>query len=215
MADSTTPLCTWQQFTSGAFSNLARNITDPQARTDLLLEATRLCEQEAERRLAPFTDVTETHPARRIDPNRYGSPADLPVNQATTSSSVFGAAAEVWHCWVSEYAPRYPEMWTYADVSVQPVRSDGTLLATQIQGPMPDTGQVWFNLGLLVPALSTIYVKTTYSGGYTTIPAGLVRAAKFMTAELVVRELQPTSSAHDPDLLHADAVAALAGYIRH
>jgi hypothetical protein len=206
MADSTTPLCTWAQFTSGAFKDLARNIIDQQAQADLLLEATRLCEQEADRRFAPFTSTTETHPARGIDPRKYGSCADLPGDPART----------IRRCWLNEYAPRYSEFWTYSNVSVQAVRPYGgsqTLTTTQITGPDADSGLLWFDFGLPIP-LGSI-VKATYSGGYTTMPADLVRAGKFMVAELLVRELAPTSQARDPDLLHANAVSAIVGYIRN
>lgn len=219
MADSTTPLCSWPQFVSGAFKDMARNIIDPQAQADLLLEATRLCEQEAGRRLAPFTAMTETHRAEGIDPDEYGDSADVPLDQAgalgRSYADALGTSNMVRHCWLNEFAPRYPEMWTYSNVSVQVVRSYGgsqNLTATQIQGPEPDSGHVWFNLGLFIPIGSI--VRFTYSGGYTTMPADLVRAGKFMTASLIARELAPTPTSRDPETLRADAVACLVGYTR-
>jgi hypothetical protein len=63
-----------------------------------------------------------------------------------------------------------------------------------------------------VPPGTTI--QTTYSGGYSTFPADLVRAGKLMTAALVVRELRPSDQSRDPELLRAEAVAKLAGYTR-
>lgn len=206
MADSTTPLCTWGQFTSGAFADLAKRYTDQQAQADLLLEATRLCEQEVNRRFAPFTGMTETHPARSVDPGKYGSPASLSYANDT-----------VRHCWLNEHAPRYPEMWTYSNVSVKlarPLSGNPNLVGTLVQGPEPDSGHMWFDLGLPVPTHSTIFVKVTYGGGYTTMPADLVRAGKFMTASLIVRELAPSPQGRDPETLHADAVTALVGYTR-
>lgn len=219
MADTGTPLCTWAQFTSGAFKDMARNITDLQTQSDLLIEATRLCEQEAGRRLVPFTGMVETHRAQGIDPDEYGNSADLPLDMSgslgRSYADALGAGNMVRHCWLNEYAPRYPEMWAYSNVSVQIVRSYGgsqNLTATQITGPEPDSGHIWFNLGLFVPIGSI--VRVTYGGGYTTIPADLVRAGKYMTASIIARELAPTPTSRDPETLRGDAVAALAGYIR-
>jgi hypothetical protein len=57
-------------------------------------------------------------------------------------------------------------------------------------------------------------VQVTYSGGYTTVPADLVRACKFMAASIVVRELNPEATDHDPDQLHTDALMYLSNYAR-
>jgi len=218
VADSATPLCNWAQFTSGAFADLGRNYT-PDAQTAVLLEATRLCEQSVSRRLAPFTAMPETHRAQGMDPDEYTDAANLPLDLAGTLGRSYamalGASTLVRHCWLNEFAPRYPEFWTYSNVSIQIVRSYGgsqTLTAANLQGPEPDSGHVWFNLGLFIPIGSL--VRVTYSGGYTTMPADLVRAGKLMTASLIIRELAPSSQSRDPEMLHTEAEMALAGYGR-
>lgn len=118
------------------------------------------------------------------------------------------------HFWVREYPPRYPEMWTGVVNSISVRRS---FSGTQTVDPSttqyePDTGHVRFQLGTFIPAGTTILC--TYSGGYSTVPADLVRAAKLLTASLIVRELAPSSQSRDPDLLHTEAVDALAPYTR-
>lgn len=218
-ADTVTPLCSWAEFTSGAFADLARSYTDPAAQTAILAESTRMCEEVTTRRLAPFIATVETHRAQGIDPDEYTDAANLPLDlQGTLGRSyafALGASTLIRHCWLNEFAPRYPEMWSYSDVSITIVRSYGgteVLTPAQIDGPEPDSGHVWFHLGLFIPIGSLI--RVTYSGGYATIPADLRRAAKLMTASLIVRELQPSAQSRDPDLLYKEAVQALTAYCR-
>lgn len=219
-ADSTTPLCTWAQFMQGAFADLARNYTDTALQTELLLEATRLCEAAADgRRLAPFTGLVETHRLGGIDPDEYTDAANLPLDlQGTLGRSyayALGASTLVRHCWLNEFAPHYPELWSYSDISLTVVRSYGgseSLSTSQYVGPELDSGHIWFNLGLFVPVGSL--GRVTYSGGYQTIPADLVRAGKNMVAAIIVRELQPTSQSRDPDLLTNEAEKICARYAR-
>jgi hypothetical protein len=219
VADNPTPLCTAAQFSEGPFGDLAA-FYSPQALSDILIEATRICESETSRRLAPFT-VTETHRASAIDPDEYSDSANIPMDiQSTLGASyarAIGASALVRHVWVDECAVRYPDLWAYSNVSVTIVRSYGgtqQLNVGQIlNGPEPDTGHIWFQLGLFMPVGSRIQV--TYSGGYTiAVPADLVRANKFMAAYLIVRELNPDASDHDPEQLHVDGLMRLAPYVR-
>ena len=65
-ADTPTPLATSAQMKEGAFADLVRSFDDP-ALDQLMVEATRACETECSRRLAPFT-MTESHRAEGIDP---------------------------------------------------------------------------------------------------------------------------------------------------
>ena len=218
MADSPQPLCTAAQFTESAFGDLVRDYS-PQALNDLLIEATRECESETGRRLVPFTSVPETHRAEGMDPDEYTDAANLPMDlQGTLGRSyayALGASTLVRHCWLNEYAVRYPELWTYSNVQITIIRSYGgseNLSSAQYVGAENDSGHVWFQLGLFIPIGSLI--RVTYSGGYQTIPADLVRACKFMTAYLAVRELNPAASDHNPDELHTDALMALSNYMR-
>jgi hypothetical protein len=219
VADSPIPLCSAAAFTEGPFSDLASQLSD-QALSDYLVEGTRLCETETGRRLAPFT-ITETHRADMIDPDEYSDTANLPMDiQSTLGMSyaaAMGASSLVRHCWVDEYACRYQDLWAYSGVSVTIIRSYGgtqILAPTQIlNGPEPDTGHLWFQLGLFLPIGSR--VRIGYSGGYTiAVPADLVRANKLMTASIIVRELNPEDASHDPDILYTDALKILVNYLR-
>jgi hypothetical protein len=81
-------------------------------------------------------------------------------------------------------------------------------------GPEVDSGHVWFNLGMFIPIASLI--RVTYSAGYSTVPADLVRACKYMAASIAVRELDPimVQHGHDAGALEAQAVAWLSPYGR-
>ncbi len=220
MADSPVPLCTAGQFTEAAFGDLVKDWST-QALSDLMIEATRACEDATERRLAPFT-ITELSRADGIDPDEYTDSANLPMDIRSTLGASYaaalGASSLVRHCWLSEFAPRYQDMWAYSDVSVTIVRSYGGTQdvspAQILSGPEPDTGHLWFQLGIFLPVGSRVQV--TYSGGYTVaVPASLVRACKFMAAYLAIRELNPGTTDHDPDQLHADALMWLGAFARN
>jgi hypothetical protein len=73
---------------------------------------------------------------------------------------------------------------------------------------------VLFNLGLFIPIGS--WIKVTYSGGYTTVPADLVRACKWMAAAIICREIDPMGSSHghSPAELESLAVGWLSAYQR-
>lgn len=218
--DNPTSLCSANQFKEGAFADLVRSYS-ARALNDLLAEATRACETETGRRLAPFT-ITETHRASAIDPDEYSDSANLPLDLlgslGRSYAYALGASSLVRRIWVNEYAPLYQELWTYSNVSVTITRSYGGNQAVGpaqiLQGPDPDTGHLWFKIGLFLPIGSMVNV--TYSGGYTTTPADLVRACRYMAAAIVARELDPLSSntGHSPDALTAEAVGWLSPYNR-
>lgn len=219
MADTPVPLCTAEQFTEGPFGDLVRDYS-PQALNDTLCEATRACESEIGRRFAPFT-ITEYARAEGIDPDEYTDSANLPMDIRSTLGASYaaalGASSLVRHGWLSEFACRYQDLWAYSNVQVTIIRSyGGTQPVTPAQilsGPEPDTGHLWFQLGIFLPVGSRVQV--TYSGGYTVaIPADLVRACKYMAASIVVRELNPEATDHDPDQLHTDALMYLGNYAR-
>lgn len=218
MADTVTPLCSLAQFNEGAYSDLASGYSTTPL-NDILIEATRLCEESCNRRLAPFT-LIETTRATGIDPDEYAESGQIPMDiQGTLGmsyASATGSVSLVRHCWLNEYPARNPELWAYSGVSVSIIRSYG---GSQLAGPgqilegPDDTGHLWFSLGTFLPPGSRI--QTTYSGGYTVaVPASLVRACKLMAAYIIVRELDPESTAHDPDLLREDATTILAQWQR-
>ena len=65
-----------------------------------------------------------------------------------------GGSDLVRHCWVTEFPPRYQDLWSYSGVSVTVIRSySGTQQYNQSQlldGP-DNTGHIWFQIGSLVP----------------------------------------------------------------
>lgn len=219
--DSPTPLASAANFNEGALADLARSY-NPTALNDILIQATRAVETECGRRLAPFT-ITETHRAEGIDPDEYTDSANLPLDLmgslGRSYAYALGASSLIRHVWLNEYAPLYQEMWTYSNVSVNLTRSYGgnqPVSAAQIlQGPDVDTGHLWFKIGLFLPVGSQINV--TYSGGYTTMPADLVRACIYMAGAIIVRELDPlaqTGHGHSPEALEAVAVSWCSPYMR-
>ncbi len=218
--DSGTPLITWAQLTQGAYADLVRGYTSPSAQADVLIEATRDVEGLCNRRLTPFTVVGESHRAEGVDPDEYADgfaiPMDILSTLGASYASALGASTLVREVWLNEYAVRYPEFWTYSNVTVSVVRSYG---GTQdnvpvLDGPVPDSGRVWFTLGTFVPVGSQVYV--TYSGGYTTVPADLARICKYAAAAIIADELDPYGEAfgHHPDDLRAKAEDRLSAYMR-
>lgn len=217
-ADSPVPLATSADMQSGQFADLVRDYS-PSDLDELMIEATRVCEGIAGRRLAPFTGVPETHRATGIDPDEYSDAASVPLDlQGTLGrsySDALGAGDQVRHCWLNEFAPRYPEMWTYSNVQVTILRSYGgssALAAGNVIGAEADSGHIWFTLGTFLPLGSLI--RAVYDGGYTTVPADLARACKLQAAVLVLGEIDPagTQFGHDPGALRTQAEDILCRY---
>lgn len=220
MVDAPTPLASATDMLKGPFADLVRSYS-PDALSDLMIEATRACETECDRRLAPFT-VTETSRLEGIDPDEYTDAANLPMDiQGTLGRSyahALGASTLVRHMWLREYAALYPDMWTYTVSQVQIFRSYGgsqILSSFQYIGPELDSGHMWFNLGMFIPIGSLARVQ--YGGGYTiAVPADLKRGCLWMAASIAAAELDPMqqSHGHDPGALEAKAVAWLSPYQR-
>lgn len=218
-ADSPVPLCSPASFKEGPFGDLVASYTGT-ALNDLLTEATRICETETGRRLAPFSGVTESHRAEGMDPDEYTDSANLPLDlQGALGRSyayALGASTLVRHAWLSQAPPHYPEMWTYSVSKFTIVRSYGgseNLSPSQYNGPDPDTGHVWLNLGIFAPIGSYFYI--TYGGGFTVAtPGDLARGCRFMAAWLAVKELNPGTTDHDPEQLRDDALRILENWKR-
>jgi hypothetical protein len=217
-ADSPVPLASSADMQGGQFADLVRDYSAGDF-DQLMIEATRVCEGIAGRRLAPFTGVPETHRATGIDPDEYtdaGSvPLDLQGTLGRSYSDALGAGDQVRHVWLNEFAPRYPEMWTYANVQVTILRSYGgtsTMSPASIIGAEPDSGHIWFTLGTFLPLGSLI--RVTYDGGYSTVPADLARACKLQAAVLALGEIDPagTQFGHDPGALGKQAETILCRY---
>lgn len=218
-ADAPIPLATSTDMLSGQFADLCRDYALPDL-DQTMVDATRMCEGEASRRLAPFTAIPESHRATGVDPDESANPGGIPVSMQSTLAmsyaSALGAGTDmVRHLWLNEYAPRYPEMWTYSDLNVtvfQPVGGSQYYPAANLVGAEPDSGHVWFTIGSYIPPGSLI--RVTYSGGYSTVPADLARACKMLAATLILAEIDPagTEYSHDPGKLTATAEKILSKY---
>lgn len=218
MADSPVPLASAADFQQGPFADLVRDY-DPVTLAELMVEATRECEGICGRRLAPFTQLPESHRADGIDPDEYADSANLPMDiQGTIGRSYamsLGASSLVRHMWLNEYACRHAEYWQYSNLNITLVRSYGgtqNVSAAQLLTTEPDTGHVFFQLGLFLPVGS--FLDILYDGGYQTIPADLGRACKWMAASIAVSELDPPAQNHDPDVLRERAALILDNYLR-
>jgi hypothetical protein len=216
--DTGTPLVTWAQVSEGAFADLLKGFNSPTAQADMLIEATRMCESLADRRFAPF-QITETQRAEAIDIEDALDayiPLDATAQLGFSRAQSLGSTMLVRHYWLRSFPPRFPEYWTGALVQVNLYRSFSgvqTVSPSTLQYE-PDTGHVRFQLGTFVPVGTTI--QTTYTGGYTTVPADLVRACKYMVASIAITELDPMANVHghDPYELQATAADILDAYMR-
>ena len=215
--DSPTPLATSNQFLAGAFADLAANL-QPGELDGIMIEASRACEQVCGRRLLPFT-ITETCRLEAGDMDDFGGsefPLPMQAQMGLDYSRALGITAMVRHTWVREYPPTLQDLWTGSVQSLNvywPYQSAPYLIGGQALQYDVDTGHIRFLVGTFVPFGSVGY--TTYSGGYSTVPADLARACKAMAASIIIKELDPNlGTAHDPDLLRDEAVEFLDGYMR-
>lgn len=218
MSDTPTPLCTSATMQQGAFADLVRDYSLP-ALDRIMMRATRMLESAADRRLAPFTNLTETQRAQALDVDditEIPGPMEPSAQIGFSRAQSLGTSQLVRHFWVREYPPKFPEYWTGSISSISLLRSySGTQAVvpntTQYES---DTGHCRFQLGTYVPVGTTIVVQ--YSGGYSTVPLDLEQACEFMAASIVLKQLDPAQSmhGHDPDALRLDALEILTAYTR-
>jgi len=172
---------------------------DPTTIADVLVEATAHLEDRTGRRLAPFTGHIYQDRLYGIDPSEYGNNADMPMDifgsLGLSQAVALGASTLVRHFWLDQFAPVYPELWTYNIQSMTIFRTYGDyqpidVLHGGIHGPDVTDGHVWLRLGTFAPEGSRIQV--VYDGGYTAgIPASLRRACLFQAAKFVILEFEP------------------------
>lgn len=215
--DSVVPLATAAQIQEGSFNDLVKGYGTA-ALNNIMIEATRLCESACDRRLAPFT-VTETLRAEALDVEDAMDayiPLDPTSQLGFSRAQSLGSALLARHFWVREHPPRMQDHWTGSMTSIALLRSYSGTQSVNITGIQfeADTGHCRFQLGTFVPPGTTIVA--TYTGGYTTVPADLVRACKYMASAIVLKELDPAAGnhGHDPDALRLDALECLAPYTR-
>lgn len=193
--DRVTPLADATDMDQSGLRDLIRAL-DVDELDDLMVKATRACEAACGgRRLAPFT-VTETHRAEGVDPSEFGayaSPGDFAATISASYSRMTGAGGtQVRKVWLDQFAPLFPDMWSYGDdLTIRVYRTEGSMesLPRSViigEGPVPDSGELWFRPGLLVPVGSRVQV--TYSGKYDPVPRDLVEACCFMAAASLIDE---------------------------
>jgi hypothetical protein len=213
VADTVSPLATVDDFTLGAFADLVSSYPAP-ALEAALAEATRIAEEEAGSRLAPFTGLTETVRVAAMPPDeRSGVQVPghrVPVFPPPGFDPVLNN--QIRHFWLPQRPLRYPDMWTY-DVTAIVTSGPYSYAITDITDGPDDEGHMWVQPGQYLATGSR--VRVTYSGGYTVaVPASLVRVGKLLAAEIIIRELDPDDAptSHDPDLLHEDALMILTNW---
>lgn len=172
---------------------------EPSLLADILVEATTHLEDLTGRRLAPFTGHIFQERLFGIDPMEYGNNADMPLDiygsLGLSQAIALGASTLVRHFWLDQFAPVYPELWTYTIKSMTIFRTYGDYQPIQfndggIRGPDVTDGHVWLRLGTFAPEGSRVQV--VYDGGYTKgIPPSLRRACLFQAAKFVILEFEP------------------------
>ena len=181
------------------FPEVTRDV-DPQVLADILVEATSTIEDNTNRRLAPFQHHICEERLFGIAPDEYGDvSADMPIDiygsLGISKAAALGASDLVRHFWLDQYAPFYPELWTYNIESMTIYRTYGDYQTIDfahggILGPNVTDGHVWFRLGTFIP--EGTFVKTVYSGGYTLgVPPALKRACLFQAIKYVILECEP------------------------
>ena len=172
---------------------------EPTLIADLLVEATAHLEDRTGRRLAPFTGHIYEDRLYGLDPSEYGNNADLPVDiygsLGMSMATALGSSDLVRHFWLDQFAPVYPELWTYDIESVTLFRTYGDFQPIAfdrggLRGPDVTDGHCWLRLGTFAPIGSRI--RVVYSGGYTRgVPPSLRRACLFMVAKFILLDFEP------------------------
>ena len=179
------------------YPEIVRDI-DPQTLQETLEEATRHIETRVGRRLAPFIGHIYQDRLFGIDPDEFGADANTPLSWGGTmgmsQAQAYGSQNLVRHLWLDQFAPLYPELWTYNVQSMQIYRSFGDTqpidLGGGILGPDSTDGHVWFRLGTFIPEGTRIQV--IYDGGYTAgIPSDLRRACLYQAIKFVILDIEP------------------------
>ena len=181
---------------------------------DILVEATSYIEDNTNRRLAPFTGHICEERLFGISPDEYGDvSADMPIDifgaLGISKAAALGASDLVRHMWLDQYAPFYPELWTYNIESFNIYRTYGDYQPIDVHnggilGPNVTDGHVWFRLGTFIP--EGTFAKVVYSGGYTVgTPPALRRACLFQAIKYVILECEPQMRS-TMDMKEIDAV---------
>lgn len=207
------------------FGELGEN-EDPLVIAELLVEATAHIEDLTDRRLAPFSKLVYQDRLFGIDPDEYGNESNLPIDiyaaLGISKAQALGATGDlVRHFWLPEYAPRYPELWTYSIQSIEIWLTYGNVIPVDLtnggiigDSPAATDGHMWLRLGTFAPEGSRVNV--TYSGGYTVgIPPALSRACLFQAAKFAMLESEPqVRSSMDHNELDNQIARLIAPWVR-
>ncbi|MCU1616987.1 MAG: hypothetical protein JWO98_4527 [Frankiales bacterium] len=190
-----TPLASVADMREGPFNYALTGASAPYVEATMR-RASRHIETRCARRLAPFTALTQADRADGVamDDSAPGIPLSLTGTLALSQAAAYGTTTSlVRDVWLAEFAPTYPELWTYSDVSVlviPPFGGGGQMVADGIEGPETDTGHLRLPYGTYCPVGSTI--RVTYSGGYTHgIPEDLAQAAMMQATKYFILGIAP------------------------
>lgn len=161
----------------------------------LMTAASRAIESRCERRLAPFSGVTESSKAVGIDVQGVVGddfPLDLVGALGRSRQMAFGALRMVRDMWLKEYAPIYQDQWSYSLGGILLERAYGDTEAVDVgslEGPELDTGHIRFRLGTFIPEGTNI--RVTYGGGYSPVPYDLNLACVLQATKLAILTASP------------------------
>ena len=188
------------------YPELIEGLGDDEATIDSIIqenleEATSNIEDRCSRRLVPFYGHIYDDRLSGIDPFSGGgfvSPGVL-MDEINTlgmdrARSLNYGDSQTRHLWLDEYAPRYPELWTY-NIHVFMVQNTyGSWIDIVPMGlvapPNVTDGHCWLKIGTFAPEGSRVHV--VYDGGYTEgIPPSLKRACRMQAALFIVLDNEP------------------------
>lgn len=218
-----TPLAWPQDFKAfGSGAELIQNSkvwNEPQL-LSLMTRATRHIETRCDRRLAPFSGVTETTRADGVASDGVANddvPLDLRSALGRAQSMAYGATDLVRDFWLAQYAPVYQDQWFYTVESIDLVTiygADQSITVATIEGPEADTGHLRLQLGTFCPPGTTVRIK--YSGGYSTVPDDLQLACIFQATKFLLLGAEPeTRDKMSAAELDAEILTLIASYIRY
>jgi hypothetical protein len=197
---------------------------DPIVIEETMVEATAHIESMVSRRLAPFTNHVYEDRLYGIDPTEYGGTSNgIPLpwqgSLGVSYANALGAGDLVRHFWLDQFAPVYPELWSYNLQSIILQLTYGNtmpidILNGGITGPAITDGHVWMRLGTFAPIGTRITV--TYGGGYTNgIPPDLRRACIYQAAAFLIKDAEPQNRPNvNSDALDAMIIQLLAPWSR-
>jgi hypothetical protein len=212
-----TPMAVPADLEGTALRVLWRGTPDPAQQMQVMIRASRAIEQRCRRRLTPFTGMVQTETAEGVDRTLYGYEGPLPLAGALSrdQAMAFGSGTSVRDLWLDQFAPCWPELWTYSDVSVTLVRAWGDqqiLTQEMLEGPHADTGHLRLPAGVFCP-VGTI-IRSLYSGGYTVaVPDELRDATLLQATKMLILRMEPQNRpGMDTDDLDGEITSLLAAY---